>query len=118
MDPLPLARSAESPERRASRQSRKRTRALRVVIPMSKQLPLMPLVICLYVLRHLGTESNDHEALSELLVCELTSERSLFLSPSGRVPRLQGPVIADPAEEDTASAGLPDNPWTRSPNRP
>jgi hypothetical protein len=66
---------------------------------------LMPLVICLYVLRHLGTDSNDHEALSELLVCELTSERPLFLPPpSGIAPRLQGPVIDDPAAEDAASA--------------
>lgn len=40
IEPFPLARSDESPERRASPQSKKRTRALRVVIPMSKQVPL------------------------------------------------------------------------------
>jgi len=40
IDPLPLARSDESPERRTSPQSRKRTRSLRVVIPMSKHVLL------------------------------------------------------------------------------
>ena len=69
---------------------------------------LLPLLVCLYVLRHLGTETNDHEALGELLVSELTSERPLFLPVfAASVQRLDGPVADQPAEEDAELAEKP-----------
>jgi hypothetical protein len=58
---------------------------------------LLPLVICFYVLRHLGGEPAGEEALGELLVSELTAERPLFLPPiPPSAPRLEGPALKCP----------------------
>ncbi len=60
---------------------------------------LLPLVICLYVLRHLGTESTGDMALGELLVSEFTAERPLFLpSPSPGAPRFTGRAAIEGAD--------------------
>jgi hypothetical protein len=61
---------------------------------------LLPLVICLYVLRHLGGEPAGDEALGELLIEELTSDRPLLLPPRQPVPLLEDKGKADPSAGD------------------
>lgn len=69
---------------------------------------LLPLLVCLYVLRHLGCETPDQDALGELLVSELTSARPLFLPTcAASVPRLEGPLPDPPPEEHFQPAELP-----------
>lgn len=69
---------------------------------------LLPLVICLYVLRGLQTGSGDEAVLNDLLVSELTAERpQLLLSTTERPAALEQELLpADaaehgPAEHDT-----------------
>jgi hypothetical protein len=52
---------------------------------------LLPLVICLYVLRHLGGEPAGDQALTGLLVEELTADRPLLLPPPPPMPLLERP---------------------------
>lgn len=71
---------------------------------------LLPLLVCFYVLRHLGVETTDHEALSELLVSELTCERPLLLpAVATAVARLEGPVVGPPTDEEPQSVEKPSN---------
>ena len=63
---------------------------------------LLPLVICLYVLRSLQTDTGDEAVLNELLVTELTAERPQLLLPTAERPATleQELLPADAAEHD------------------
>lgn len=71
---------------------------------------LMPLVICLYVLRNLQSERGDEAVLNELLVFELTAERPQLLLPTAECrPSLEQELLpADFAgDEDMGSDPFP-----------
>jgi len=63
---------------------------------------LLPLVVCVYVLRNLDTGNGDEAVLNELLVSELTAERPQLLLPTiERPPALEQELPpADAAEHD------------------
>ncbi len=61
---------------------------------------LLPLVACLYLLRHLQSSSGDETVLNELLVSELVSERPLLLPPASETP----PALEQPASPPGAKA--------------
>jgi hypothetical protein len=48
---------------------------------------LVPLLLAAYALKQMRQEETDHAAIAELLVCEITSDKPLFL-PSPALPRL------------------------------
>lgn len=48
---------------------------------------LVPLFLAAYALKQMRQEETDHAAVAELLVCEITSDKPLFL-PSPALPRL------------------------------
>ncbi len=52
---------------------------------------LLPLVVCIYLLRNLGSRHGDSDALSELLVQELTEAEPSLLFPATQPPVLAGP---------------------------
>ena len=63
---------------------------------------LLPLIICVYVIRQMSRTEPDDGAVAELLVSELTAERPMLLP---------GPVLRPaPALEHHACRRLPDEP--------
>lgn len=65
---------------------------------------LMPLMICLYVLRNLRSDSDEASVLNELLVSELTAERPQLLLSAIDCrpdPELELPPAGPAGHEDT-----------------
>jgi len=58
---------------------------------------LLPLLLCIYVVRALRDEATNDAAVAELLVEELAADQPLLLPPPGATPAL--PCEAGPAPE-------------------
>jgi TolA-binding protein len=69
---------------------------------------LLPLVVCVYVLWSVGKGRQEDEAVTELLVQELVSQRPKLLPPPG-LPALMYET-AKPAGEASAGSSLPSSP--------
>ena len=73
---------------------------------------LLPLIICIFVIRQMGSAEPDDGAVAELLVCELTSDQPRLLpSPPLRSALehhdAQGQTDESPPAEQMDSADLP-----------
>jgi hypothetical protein len=62
---------------------------------------LLPLVLCLAVLRSLRSPDESEQALSELLIHEMTTDRPLLLPPPSLVALERCDSSIDEAERDT-----------------
>jgi hypothetical protein len=64
---------------------------------------LTPLMVCIYLLRAIGTTNDSGDELSDLLVLELTGDRPAILSR--REPQLPAPADKPPALDGPAKNG-------------
>jgi len=66
---------------------------------------LLPLAICIYVLRNMHHDRGDEAALNELLVSELTAEHPLLLPPPAAIlPALERDLPTDDSDGTNSAA--------------
>jgi len=68
---------------------------------------LLPLFVCVYIIRQLGRSDPDDAAVAELLATELTADRPIFLP---------GPVLRPALEHDAAEVQSGNVPPAEPPN--